>query len=172
MELAVCKPFCTVCLSFPPLHELRRKHLQTPVSVPSAEAMLLAMLHAISRDTAWLVIHQCLLVCYIWKWGFCLRASPRCKALKCMLKCSSAASQGCWFASVLGGKKGSSVQPGSSHISAATFPGHKRGWWRRWDCSQLMSLSAMTWALGDAELLPWAILTARKLLMWPGDTGI
>lgn len=85
MKLAGCKPFCTGCLSFLPLHELRCKHLQMLVAVPSAEAMLLGMLRAISRDLAWPATQQCLPLCYIWKWGFCSRASSFVKHLSACL---------------------------------------------------------------------------------------
>lgn len=92
MELADCEPFCTVCLSFLPLHELRYKHLQTLASVPSAEAMLVAMLCAISRDAAWPAIQQCLPCVLYLEMRFLLQGLILCKALKCTLKCSSAPS--------------------------------------------------------------------------------
>ncbi|NWU65795.1 OLFM4 protein, partial [Pterocles burchelli] len=50
--------YLEVLPDFLPLHELRYKHLQALVSVPSAEAMLLAVLHAISRAAAWLAVQQ------------------------------------------------------------------------------------------------------------------
>lgn len=151
MELAGCKPFCTVCLSLLSLHELRYKHLQTLVSVPSAEATLLAMLRAISRDTAWLAIQQCLPRVLYLEMRFLLQGLVLCKALKCMLKCSSAPSQECWFPSILGGTEGSSVQPGSSRVSAARIPGLERGWRRRWGSSQPVSPS-----------LPWVGLSVMQ----------
>ena len=85
MELAGCKLFCTVCLSFLPLHELRYKHLQTLASEPSAEAMLLAVLRATSRDQPGQPYSSAFLVCYIWKWGFCSRASSFVKHLNACL---------------------------------------------------------------------------------------
>lgn len=138
MKLAGCKPFCTGCLSFPPLHELRCKHLQMLVAVPSAEAMLLDMLRAISRDAAWPAIQQCLPRVLYLEMRFLLQGLVLRKALKCMLKCSSAPSQECWFEWILGGTKESSIQPGSCHVSAARNPGHKKVCGRRQDCLQFV----------------------------------
>lgn len=156
MKLAGCKPFCTGCLSFLALHELRWKHLQMLVAVPSAEAMLLDMLRAISRDPAWPAIQQCLTCVLYLEMRFLLQGLVLCKALKCMLKCSSALSQECWFQWILGGMKESSIQPGSCHVSAARNPGHKSVLGRRWECLQFVppSLpSEMRWRLSDEELL-------------------
>lgn len=140
MKLAGCKPFCTDCLSFLPLHELRCKHLQMLVAVPVAEAMLLDMLRAISRDTAWPAIQQCLPCVLYLEMRFLLQGLVLCKALKCMLKCSSAPSQECWFEWILGGTKESSIQPGSCHASASRNPGHTSGGrGRRWECFHLPS---------------------------------
>lgn len=142
MELAGCKPFCTVRLSFLLLHELRYKHLQTLVSVPSAEAMLLAMLRALSRDTAWLAIEQCLPCVLYLEMRFLLQGLVLCKALKCMLKCSSAPSQECWFASILGVTEGSSVQPTFSRKNPRTQRGlgEETGLF-----TTHVTLSAMSW---------------------------
>lgn len=93
MKLAGCKPFCTGCCSFLPQLYLRCKHLQMLVAVPSAEATLQDVLHAISRDTAWPAIQQCLPCVLYLEMRFLLQGLILCKALKCMLKCSSAPSQ-------------------------------------------------------------------------------
>lgn len=108
------------------------------VAVPSAEATLQDVLHAISRDTAWPAIQQCLPCVLYLEMRFLLQGLILCKALKCMLKCSSAPSQECWFERILGGMKESSIQPGSCHVSAARNPGHKTVWGRRWECLQIV----------------------------------
>lgn len=165
IELASCKPFCTVCLSFLPLHELRYKHLQTLVSVPSAGAMLLAMLHAISRDTARLTMQQCLSCVLYLEMRFLLQGLVLCKALKCMLKCLSASSQECWFAfdSWWYGKK----QRSSKVILHFTFHKNPRTQKRLRGETGLFTIHVT-----DAELLPCTLLNSRKLTMWPGDTGL
>lgn len=161
MELAGCKPFCTVCLSFLPLHELRYEHLQTVVCVPSAEAMLLAMPCDVSKDAARLSIQQCLPCVLCLERAFWSRASS-------FVKHWSA----CLNAHLLRARKADLLwflvaQLGLSHVLLERISGQKSGLSE--DTGLFMTCVTLS---SHAELLPQALLTPRELPMWPGDTRV
>lgn len=152
MELAGCKPFYTVCLSFLPLHELRYEHLQTVVCVPSAEAMLLAMPCDISKDAAQLSVQQCLpcVLClerafwsrassFVQHWSACLNAHLL-RARKADLL---------WFLVAW-----RSAQLGLSHVLLERISGQKMDWVRTQGCSWLVSPSQVMQSCSHRDYWP------------------